>query len=105
MLPPRMAEQAKDGKPALVAAPADLPWRRWYKTSRWQKLRWLILVRDGFTCRMCDRIEPKTSELVCDHIVPHRGDPALFWGGPFQTLCKPCHDGPKRAAERATLRF
>jgi 5-methylcytosine-specific restriction endonuclease McrA len=40
--------------------------------------------------------------LVCDHIVPHHGDPALFWDpGNVQTLCIPCHDGEKRRRERS----
>lgn len=76
------------------------PWRRWYKTSRWQKLRWSVLVRDGFQCRRCKRIDGDTSRLVCDHVEPHRGDETLFWSGPFQTLCKPCHDSVKQSEER-----
>jgi 5-methylcytosine-specific restriction endonuclease McrA len=76
-------------------------WRRWYKTSRWQKLRWSILVRDLFTCRRCDRIEPDTSKLVADHKIPHRGDDALFWDEKnLQCLCKPCHDRDKQSEER-----
>jgi 5-methylcytosine-specific restriction protein A len=27
-------------------------WRALYKTARWQKLRWQVLVRDAFTCQM-----------------------------------------------------
>ena len=48
-------------------------------------------------CRDEGRITPAT---VCDHIHPHKGDPALFYGGPFQSLCKPCHDRHKQAEER-----
>jgi 5-methylcytosine-specific restriction protein A len=30
---------------------------------------------------------------VVDHIVPHRGDPVLFWDeANWQGLCKLCHD-------------
>lgn len=75
-------------------------WRAWYKTSRWQKLRWSILTRDMFTCQRCSRIEADTSQLVCDHIEPHRGDEAKFWTGPFQVLCKTCHDRDKQREER-----
>lgn len=79
---------------------ARLAWRAWYKTARWQRLRWSVLVRDLFTCRMCKRIEPVTSQLVADHVMPHRGVEALFWDdGNLQTLCKPCHDGAKQRAE------
>lgn len=37
-----------------------------------------------------------TAALVCDHVDPHRGDVTLFWSGPFQSLCKPHHDGAKQ---------
>lgn len=80
---------------------ASVHWRKWYKTKQWQRLRWQVLVRDLFTCRMCGELKAKTSELVADHAVPHRGDEALFWDERnLQTLCKPCHDGAKQAAER-----
>jgi 5-methylcytosine-specific restriction protein A len=74
--------------------------RKLYKTARWQRLRMTILARDLFTCRMCRRVEGNTSMLVCDHIEPHRGCVEKFWAGPFQTLCKTCHDGEKQHLER-----
>jgi 5-methylcytosine-specific restriction endonuclease McrA len=100
--------------PRLTAAPAPVneversrfrdesaPWRKWYKTARWQKLRWSVLVRDLFTCRRCRRIEADTSRLVADHKTPHRGDEALFWDDQnLQCLCKPCHDKDKQREER-----
>ena len=61
--------------------------------SRWQRARrvylaehpWCVLVRDDRPCG-----EPST---VVDHIVPHRGDPVLFWDETnWQATCKPCHD-------------
>lgn len=78
-----------------------LSWRSWYKTARWQRLRWDVLVRDGFRCRLCNRIEPDSAQLVADHVVAHRGDEALFWdAGNLQCVCKPCHDRDKQSAER-----
>ena len=74
--------------------------RQWYKTSRWQKLRWSVLTRDLFTCAMCGKVESNTSQLVCDHVERHHGDEQAFWAGPFQTLCKPCHDRDKQRMER-----
>ncbi|WP_176427193.1 MULTISPECIES: HNH nuclease [Rhodomicrobium] len=79
----------------------DQPWRQWYKTARWQRLRLTILARDLYTCQLCWRIEGDTSRLVCDHIEPHGGEPDRFWNGPFQTLCKGCHDGQKQRIDRA----
>jgi 5-methylcytosine-specific restriction enzyme A len=79
-------------------------WRAWYKTSRWQRLRWSVLVRDLFTCIECKRIEADTSQLVADHIQPHRGDAALFWdAGNLQCMCKACHDSVKQARDKAML--
>lgn len=79
---------------------ANSPWRRFYKTARWQKLRWRVLVRDLFTCRFCGHVEADTSLLVADHIKPHRGDETLFWDERnLQCLCKTCHDSVKRRIE------
>lgn len=82
---------------------ATAPWRSWYKTSRWQKLRMSILIRDGFTCQRsgCGRLTADTSQLVADHREPHRGDASLFWDeGNLQCLCKACHDRHKQREER-----
>ena len=38
---------------------------------------------------------------VCDHIVPHKGNKELFFAGPFQSLCKKCHDGTKQRLEKS----
>lgn len=72
-------------------------WRRWYKTDRWRKLRWSILVRDLFTCQMCGRVEGNTSKLVADHKIKHGGDPIRFWDETgLQCLCATCHSGTKQ---------
>jgi hypothetical protein len=76
------------------------PWRLLYNTSRWQHLRWSVLVRDCFTCAICHHIMADSSQLVCDHVQPHRGDVQHFWSGPFQTLCKPCHNSTKQREEQ-----
>lgn len=80
------------------------PWRRWYKTARWQKLRWSILVRDKFTCRMsgCGKVETNTALLVADHKVPHRGDQRLFWNAAnLHCICKGCHDSLKQRQDKS----
>lgn len=78
------------------------PWRTWYKTARWRKLRMAVLIRDLFTCQKCSKVEGNTALLVCDHVEPHRGDEEKFWNGPFQTLCKDCHDRLKQKEEQAS---
>lgn len=83
---------------------ATQPWRAWYKTARWQKLRWWVLVRDLFTCQRCKRVEGNTRLLVADHKQPHRGDERLFWDPEnLQCLCKTCHDRVKQAEEQASM--
>lgn len=82
------------------------PWRKWYHTARWKRLRQSVFVRDGFACQWpgCGRIDGDTSRLVADHKVPHRGCAALFWDETnVQTLCKPCHDSAKQREEHAEL--
>ena len=80
-------------------------YRGWYKLVRWHGrpngLRWRVLVRDSFTCQMCQRLEHNTSLLVADHKIPHKGDAGLFWSeSNVWCLCKPCHDGAKQREER-----
>jgi 5-methylcytosine-specific restriction protein A len=76
------------------------PWRRWYKTARWQSLRWEVLTRDLFTCQRCGKLAGDTSKLVADHRKPHRGLVALFWDiTNLWTLCAPCHSSAKQREE------
>lgn len=100
-LAPRIGHVSGDEQARFRHRDATQTWRAWYKTSRWQKLRWSVLVRDLFTCRRCERIEADTSQLVADHKRPHRGDEALFWDPTnLQCLCKTCHDRDKQREER-----
>jgi 5-methylcytosine-specific restriction enzyme A len=51
-------------------------------------------------CRQQGRITPAT---VADHIVPHHGDPKLFYDpNNLQSLCATCH-GIKRTKENKGL--
>lgn len=104
LMPQRLSPVPLDDRERSRTRDATQPWRAWYKTARWQRLRWSVLVRDMFTCQMCRRVEPKTSQLVADHKVPHRGDEQLFWSDQnLQCLCKDCHDRLKQSAERSTM--
>ena len=75
----------------------------WYKTADWQRLRYSILVRDMFTCQCgCGHLEHDSSQLVADHKIPHRGEPALFWdANNLQCLAKRCHDSGKQRFEKS----
>ena len=82
------------------------PYRAWYKSADWQRLRWSVLVRDLFRCRRCGRTIAQKGKAVADHIKPHRGDAKLFWDADnLQCLCSGCHDSTKQREEqpRATL--
>lgn len=101
-LPPRVAylEDDRDAARRLHA-----PWRRLYMTARWRELRWQVLREARFTCARCGWATAETSKLVADHVVPHRGDEALFWDrANLQCLCKACHDGAKQREEAAARR-
>lgn len=78
------------------------PWRAWYFLAEWKRLRLVIFKRDKFTCQCgCGVAEGRTSKLVADHKVPHRGDPKLFWDPEnVQTYLKTCHDSAKQREER-----
>lgn len=81
------------------------PWRKWYGTARWRRIRAAQLAAEP-CCRMCAAADPPrvTPATVCDHVEPHRGDEARFFGGPFQSLCGTCHNSDKHAAELAADR-
>ena len=60
--------------------------------ARWRRARRAFLARHPLcaSCQPQARLAPAT---VVDHVVPHRGDPVLFWNeANWQGLCKPCHD-------------
>jgi 5-methylcytosine-specific restriction endonuclease McrA len=100
-LPPRIATQNPEAREQRIIDRA--PWRAWYKTARWRKLRWSTFVRDSFRCQWpgCGRIQSDTSKLVADHRQAHRGDARLFWDPTnVQTLCAdPCHNKHKQRLE------
>lgn len=84
------------------------PWRKWYQSTRWQKLRLEVFARDGYICQQTGAIlnqkEPAPFSPVCDHIEPHRGDPARFWDPHnLQTVSKRWHDSVKQAQENAAI--
>ena len=60
--------------------------------ARWRRARKAFLQRHPL-CAECMKEGKLTPATVVDHIVPHRGDPRLFWDEKnWQPLCKECHD-------------
>lgn len=78
---------------------AENPWRGWYNTSRWQRIRSAQLAAYPL-CVMCQEVGTLTPATVCDHVEPHRGDEAKFWHGATQSLCESCHNRHKQREER-----
>lgn len=104
--PPRHRPGYRRTVPAPEARPAPPPRyaRRESATKRgygpaWQKARKGYLLRHPL-CVHCLEHGLVTAATDVDHIVPHRGDPTLFWDfdGNVQALCKACHSR-KTAAE------
>src|SRR5687768_5517539 len=77
----------------------EQPWRAWYNTTRWRRLRKYQLTSEPH-CRMCATRGQLTRATVCDHVLPHRGREDIFWNGPFQSLCAECHNRDKQAIEK-----
>ena len=71
--------------------------------SRWQRAR-LVFLAENALCAFCQREGRTTAATIVDHVVPHKGDVALFWDiDNWQALCASHHDNEKRAAERGTI--
>lgn len=69
-------------------------------TSRWDKARKTYLMQHPL-CVMCKREGRVTPATVVDHIIPHKGDQALFWDTDnWQSLCAPHHNRDKQREER-----
>lgn len=95
------------------------PWRKWYKTYRWQKEReaFLALPENQFCvrCKAEGLVNPgvfrkdgtpetnaRRLHLVVNHKKRHRGDPDLFWDwSNWEPLCPDHHDIDVQAEEKA----
>lgn len=95
----RTRSAADDRRVYDAVRQASEPWRAWYKTAAWLRMREAQLAAEPL-CRMCLAEGRTTPASVADHPKPHRGDPALFWGQKLDSLCKPHHDRDKQAQEK-----
>ena len=63
-----------------------------YGTERWKRESSAHLLREP-NCGACAATGVMTLATVVDHIVPHRGDEALFWDETnWASLCRPHHN-------------
>lgn len=69
-------------------------------TYRWQKESRAFRFRNPL-CRLCEAEGVTRLATLVDHIIPHKGDPVLFWDKKnWQSLCDDCHN-EKTAKEGA----
>lgn len=96
--------------PAKGPAPVQhsQPWKAWYKTARWRRLREQVLIRDAYTCQrtgqVCGGKHPAPDSPVVNHKRPHRGDERLFWDiENLEVVAKSVHDSAIQAEEQTSL--
>jgi 5-methylcytosine-specific restriction enzyme A len=74
-----------------------------YGSARWHRIRKYQLMTNPM-CGYCLVKGLAVPATICDHVEPHYGDINKFWGSPFQSLCKECHDAGKRFEEQRGYR-
>jgi hypothetical protein len=79
------------------------PWRGWYRTADWRRIRERQLATKPL-CERCERRGLVVIATVVNHVGRHGGDRAKFFGGPFESACKPCHDGEIQSEEKSGRR-
>jgi 5-methylcytosine-specific restriction protein A len=79
------------------------PWRKWYSLRIWRDIRAAQLLSEPL-CQRCKARDVIVPAGIVHHQMPHHGDWSLFVGGPFESLCKPCHDSEAQAEERGRHR-
>jgi 5-methylcytosine-specific restriction enzyme A len=75
------------------------PWRAFYKTPDWQRLREDQLSKHPL-CHHCLAKGQTSDAKVVHHVIPHEGDWQLFITGELQSLCKRCHDREAQQVEK-----
>ena len=74
-------------------------------SSRWDRARQTYLGTHPH-CAMCTKVGQTVKATVVDHIIPHRGDQALFWNtANWQPLCATHHNAAKRRQENGDASF
>lgn len=76
------------------------PWRAWYSLPIWRNQIRPRQLTDEPYCRRCNQRGEVVMATVVNHVDPHRGDWDRFIGGPFESLCKTCHDSEVQREER-----
>jgi 5-methylcytosine-specific restriction endonuclease McrA len=104
-MPGRFSYTLGDEKARNRFRSATQPWRAWYNTSKWQRLRQIVLKRDRWTCQrtgeLCIGKGQEPNAPVINHKIPHRGDEKLFWDiDNLELVAKHVHDSEIQSEER-----
>jgi 5-methylcytosine-specific restriction protein A len=80
----------KGGRCTLHAKRHNHETRKLYHLRRWEKdLRPRVLADQAYSCAICGQV---ALSLHADHVIPHDGNPRLFWDrNNLQALCPTCH--------------
>jgi 5-methylcytosine-specific restriction enzyme A len=103
-LQPRLGSPLGDRKAQDRYRRDTQPWRSWYNTAEWQRLRDQVLKRDKWTCQrtgtLCLGKGNEPDAPVVNHKRPHRGDRALFFDiHNLEVVTKQVHDSLIKAEE------
>lgn len=84
------------------------PWNNLYNLKAWKLLRLEVFIRDQYICKICGKVAHTNHKhphaAIADHIVPHKGDKALFFDiDNIQTVGKSCHDSIKQSMEKGSV--
>lgn len=96
--PAHMRSRAEANEAFDARRKQEQPWRKWYHTARWKKLR-LVQLGAFPLCAACLAKGIVTEATVVHHMERHRGDAQRFWDGPFESVCETCHNRDKQQAE------
>lgn len=98
---PQHTTRKRTAKVTHKPAPRE---RRGSSSSRGYDRKWEAF-RKGFLmanplCEYCLARGQVVPATVCDHDIPHEGDPELFWDNTFSALCATDHNSTKQRMER-----
>lgn len=79
-------------------------WRGWYKLAIWHKQIRPQQLAAHPLCARCLAEGMVTAASIVNHVGGHGGSFERFIGGPFESICKPHHDGDVKREEMKAKR-
>lgn len=101
--PRTLGRSAGSAKPLEQQRDKARPWRRWYGLAIWKRIRAQQLALQPYCERHLRRSVVVLASIV-NHVDRHNGDWDRFISGPFESLCKTCHDSDVQREEKAAAR-